>query len=76
MLAWTPFVNPLPVWHQSRWPLLIVPLCAGVSVVYKSIKCASMKTVAREATVITLWIILAMAAAAIALGVLVRFLER
>ena len=76
LLAWTPFINPLPVWQDSRWPWLIVPLCAGVSVVYKSIKCASMKTVAREAAGITLWIILAMATAAIALAVVARFLER
>jgi hypothetical protein len=69
-------MNPLPVWEDSRWPWLIVPLCAGVSIVYKSIKCASMKTVAREAGAITLWILLAMATAAIALAALVKFLER
>jgi len=74
--AWVPFMNPLPVWDDSRWPWLIVPLCAGVSIVYKSIKCASMKSVPREAAAITLWILLAMATAAVALAALVRFLER
>ena len=31
-LAYTPFVNPLPVWDY--WYLLIFPLAAAVSVVY------------------------------------------
>jgi hypothetical protein len=75
ILAWTPFLNPLPLWNDSRWPWLIIPLCAGVSIVYKSIKCASMKSVPREAASITLVCILVMATAAFALAALVRFLE-
>jgi hypothetical protein len=76
ILAWVPFATPLPVWQDTRWPWLIVPLCAGVSIVYKSIKCASMRTVARESLAITLWILLAMGATAVGLAALVRFLER
>jgi hypothetical protein len=71
-----PFLSPLPLWQESRWPWLIVPLCAGVSIVYKSIKCARMKQVPREASVITLWVLMGMVGAAVALGVWVRFLER
>ena len=72
--AYRPFWQPLPVWDY--WYLLLVPLCAGVSIVYKSIKCHQMKTVAREATVIFVMIILGMALAAAALLVLTRVMER
>jgi len=76
ILAWTPFIDPLPLWPDSRWPWLIIPLCIAVSVVWKSIKCASMRTVPREAAAIAFWIPAAMAGAALGLGLLVRFLER
>ena len=36
-LAWRPFVTPALVWNW--WWLLIIPLVAGVAVVYKSTKC-------------------------------------
>ncbi len=69
-----PFFQPLPVWNY--WYLLLLPLCLGVAIVYKSIKCASMKQVPRQAAEITFWIILGMGAAAAALAVLVKVLER
>jgi hypothetical protein len=66
------FLDPLPVWPNTIWPWLLVPLCIGVSIVYKSIRCASMKQVPREAAVITFWILLGMAGAALALAIVVR----
>ena len=68
-LAYAPFVNPLPLWDV--WALLLVPLCAAVSVVYKCIKCQHVRQVPREATVITLWIIAAMIG--VAAGVLIVY---
>lgn len=68
------FIRPLPVWNV--WWLLMLPLCVGVAIVYKSIKCNSMKSVPREATVIAVWIILGMAAAAAVLAALMHFIER
>jgi len=56
------FVRPLPVWNY--WWLLLVPLCAGISIVYKSIKCSSIRQVPWEASVITVWMIASMVAAA------------
>ena len=50
LVAWIPFLYPLPIWDY--WPWLLIPLCVGVSIVYKSIKCRSMRTVPREAMVI------------------------
>ena len=49
VLAYTPFVSPLPMHY---WYLWLLPLCAGLSIVYKSIKCHRMATVPREATVV------------------------
>ncbi|MCC6422715.1 MAG: hypothetical protein IT447_04500 [Phycisphaerales bacterium] len=68
------FIRPLPVWNV--WWLLMLPLCIGVAIVYKSIKCHSMKSVPREATVIAIWIILGMVAAAAALAGLMHFIDR
>lgn len=76
VLAWKPFLQPLPgAWHDSVWPLLILPLCLAVSVVYKSIKCDSMRQVPRQAAEITLWILLGMGGAAVALAGLVKGVE-
>ena len=48
--GYVPFMQPLPAWDV--WYLLAVPLCAAVSVVYKSIRCRSMRKVPREARVL------------------------
>ncbi len=72
LLAWKPFIDPPPhVWDY--WYLLPLPLCLGVSIVYKSIKCPSMKQVPREAAVAFLSIISGLLVAAAVLFGLVRF---
>ena len=76
LLAWVPFLQPLPgAWHNAVWPILILPLCVAVSVVYKSIKCDLMRNVPRQAAEITLWILLGMCGAALALGLMVKGVE-
>lgn len=72
VLAYRPFLDPLPVWPNSVWPWLIVPLCVAVAIVYKSIRCRTMDRVPREAAGITFWILICMAAAAVALAIIVR----
>ncbi|MGB7160958.1 MAG: hypothetical protein WBD40_23050 [Tepidisphaeraceae bacterium] len=74
LLAFVPFLTPLPMWDY--WPALLFPLCAIVATVYKSIKCASMKEVPREATALFIWILLGMAAAAVILTGIVKVMER
>jgi hypothetical protein len=74
LMNYRPFVSPLPVWNY--WWVLLLPLCLAVSIVYKSIKCPSMKMVPRQALSITVLILLCMAGAAAVLSGLVRFLER
>ena len=71
-----PFLQPLPVWNDWQWPWLLVPLCAGVAVVYKSIKCRYVRQIPREAAVLSVWILLGMTAAAAVLAVIVKWLER
>ena len=72
-LAYVPFMQPLPVWDV--WYLLALPLCAAVSIVYKSIRCRSMRKVPREAGKALAWILLGLTAAAIALGTAVELME-
>lgn len=64
------FLQPLPVWDY--WYLLLLPLCAGVAIVYKSVRCEHMKDVPWQATVIFIWILLGMGGAAVALAIFVK----
>ncbi|HXE55265.1 MAG TPA: hypothetical protein VN541_19735 [Tepidisphaeraceae bacterium] len=75
LLAWTPFLDPIPIWSNAVWPWLLLPLAVAVSVVYKSIKCRTMRQVPGEASVITITIVLGMVAAAVVLAVFVRAME-
>jgi len=74
LLAYRPFLEPLPVWNY--WYLLVIPLCAAVAVVYKSMKCKTMSRVPLEAAAILLWILGGFGAAAIALMLLVNWLAK
>jgi hypothetical protein len=76
LASYRPFLDPMPVWPDHVWPWLLVPLCVGVALVYKSIRCRTMSRVPREAGELVVFILVGMAAAAIVLGVLVRGLER
>ena len=72
--AFRPFWQPLPVWDY--WYVLLLPLCAGISLVYKSIKCREMRQVPREAGVIFAMIVAGMVLAAALLLLLTRVMER
>jgi len=63
---YVPFIYPLPIWDY--WPWLILPLCAGVAIVYKSVKCQSMRSVPKEALQIFTVILVGMTGAAGALA--------
>jgi len=68
ILAWRPFLDPLPIWSDRVWPFLLLPLAGAVSVVYKSIKCRKMSEVPREAAVSFSLIIRGMLVAAVVLS--------
>ena len=74
LLAYRLLLDPLPVWDY--WYLLILPLCAAVAIVYKSMKCRSPWQVPREAAVVVAWIIGGFLAAALALMGLVKWMGR
>lgn len=63
------FLEPLKVWDY--WPWLLLPLCLGVSLVYKSVRVDNMRKVPVEAVKATLWIVGGMGLAAVGLWLLV-----
>lgn len=70
---YVPFQKALPMW--STWWLLLLPLCMGISIVYKSIRCESMHQVPRQAAGLFAFILIVMVVAAGALAGLVLALE-
>jgi hypothetical protein len=74
LLAYTPFVQPMPgLWQHWQW--LALPLCLGVSIVWKSIKCAQMRSVPREAALIFVFILAGLLALAAALAVVDKIVQ-
>ncbi len=71
MLAWIPFIEPLNIFHQW-WYLLLLPLSLGISVVYKGVRMRDLQGFWREATIMTVQIVLAMIALAIGVTLLVQ----
>jgi hypothetical protein len=69
-----PFRTPAPVW--DHWYLLAIPLTLGIAVVYKCVRCDSMKRVPREALVLFAFIIAVLVAAAGALAAIVNAIGR
>jgi hypothetical protein len=62
-------LDPLPIWIRPWiWPLLLVPLCLAVAVVYKSVRCKQMSRVPREAAILFITIVLGMVVTAAALA--------
>ena len=70
---YVPFRQALPMWNH--WWLLLFPLCLGISIVYKSIRCESMNQVPRQALGLFVFILVVMVVAAGALAGLVLALE-
>ena len=67
---YVPFIYPLPIWDY--WPWLMLPLCLGVAIVYKSVKCQTMSKVPKEALQIFVMMLVGFAAAAGALAGVVK----
>ncbi len=71
--SYSPFVKPAPLWNA--WYLLALPLCLGIAIVYKSVRCETMRRVPRQAAILFGFIIAVMIAAAGVLAALVTALE-
>jgi hypothetical protein len=75
-LAYTPFIDPLPIWSPDwMWVILLIPLCAAVAIVYKTIKCGAVNRIPREALVLFVTIVVGMLMAAAALAGIVKLME-
>lgn len=74
LAAYTPFWQPMPLW--DIWYVLLIPLCLGISIVYKAVKCREMNQVPKEAATIFVMIVLGMALAGAVLMGLMRFMEK
>lgn len=72
MLAWTPLIDPLNL--HAYWWALLVPLSLGISVAYKAVRMRSLRRYWPEVGVMTVQIILVMAALGAAGFVFVQFL--
>lgn len=71
LLAWTPFVQPIAD-AAHWWWLLIVPMCAGVSVTWKAIRLRTLDRYWHEVAFMTGQLLAGMVALAAGLMVLVR----
>lgn len=71
LLAWVPFVGPLPSFG-AWWPLLLIPLAVGISMIYKALRVPSLDRYVREVFIMTLQIILAMVALTVVLILVVQ----
>lgn len=61
--SWKPFLTTMPVWDY--WPLLALPLCLGVAIVYKTTKCGETKQIPKESAFLFGYIVLGLIAAAV-----------
>jgi hypothetical protein len=69
--GWVPFVDPINVFHDW-WYLLLIPLSFGISVIYRALKMRNLDRFWRAVAMMTVQIVLVMAALAVALVVLVE----
>ena len=72
MVAWIPFLEPLNLFHQW-WYLLLVPLAFGLSVAYKAIRVPNLKLYWRQVAVMTTQIVFGVAALGVLVALFVQF---
>lgn len=73
LLAYTPFVDPMPAAYNLWW-LSAIPLLFGISMVYKAYRMAGLAGYWREVVVMTAQILIAMILFAVSLSVLVLWI--
>jgi hypothetical protein len=70
LLAWTPFLEPLPG-AQHWWWVLVLPMALGVALSYKAIRTKDLARYPRDAASMTLQIVAAVVGIAVGLHLLV-----
>ena len=73
MLAWMPFVDPLPG-VQANWIWFVVPLVLGISMMYKAIRVGELSRWPREVAIMSGQVLLAFIGFAVGLFILVQLL--
>ena len=63
MLAYRPFLDPLPL--DAYWYLLLIPIAIAISLAYKAVRVRDMKDYPRQVLVLSIQIVVSM----VALGV-------
>ena len=72
MMAWIPFLEPLNLFHQW-WYLLLIPLAFGLSVAYKAIRVPNLRLYWRQVAVMTTQIVFGVAALGVLVALFVPF---
>ena len=70
-LGYIPFLDPIHFFHEW-WYLLLIPLCLGISIIYKAMRMHELRGYWREVSVMTLLTVVGMIAAAIGVSVFVQ----
>ena len=73
LIAWIPFLEPMPS-PGSWWPLFLIPLAIGISMVYKAVRLERLGEYPREVLIMTGQIVGAMIFLAVVLGLVVQVL--
>jgi len=71
LVGYVPFVDPINIFHDW-WYLLLIPLSFGISVIYRALKMPNLDRFWRAVVLMTVQIVVVMAALAVALVVLVQ----
>lgn len=73
LLAYRPFIDPLPIGNSAGWVWLFLPLVILVSVAYKTIKLSDLSELPRKSAVLAAQIFIFMGFAAGALWIITLF---
>ena len=73
ILAYRPFLDPLPIGNSAAWVWLLVPLVVLVSVAYKTIKLHDLQELPKKSAILALQIFIFMGLAAGVLWALTLF---
>jgi putative Mn2+ efflux pump MntP len=73
LLAWIPFIEPMPS-IDSWWPALLIPLTIGISMIYKALKLPTLEKYVQNVLVMTAQIVGSMILLAVGLYVVVQIM--
>ena len=72
MLAWIPFLEPINLFHQW-WYLLLLPLALGLSITYKAIRVPTLNSYWWQVALMTTQIVCGVAALGVLVALFVQF---